>query len=400
MRDVFHVFYFETSPIRYGKKSYYTVIIWSYTNTVYSMTKKIFEWSKTQRIHLIGWSLFIFFEITLIGLAAGAFGKPLNYLLHYVLNIILFYTNAHLVLAKSFKKTNSWTRVCFLMLIQIGLYIFLRSILNYILSDSSKEFNVVTIVENYKSFFQSLWRGLFFIGLSCFYYLFIEYKEERTKREQAEKQEYLNNIRTKEMENELNVAQYEYLRAQINPHLLFNTLSFLYDSVRKYNEDAGQAVLNLADLMRFSLETRESPEEFPRLEEEINQIHNLVELNKIRKDKEQFIDLVLPEDAKQFRFIPLVIITLLENMLKHGNLRRQEHPGLLKIKLNHREFSIQTTNLISTKIHHSGFNKGMENIEKRLKLAYGDKFSLKYGVRDKIFFDVNLILNINPVKDN
>lgn len=392
MRDVFHVFYFETSPIGYGKKSYYTVIIWSYTNTVYSMTKKIFEWSKTQRIHLIGWALFIFFEITLIGLAAGAFGKPLNYLLHYVLNIILFYTNAHLVLGKSFKMRNSWTRVCFLMVVQIGLYIFLRSILNYILSDSSKEFNVVTIVENYRSFFQSLWRGLFFIGLSCFYFLFIEYKEERNKREQAEKQEYLNNIRTKEIQNELNVAQYEYLRAQINPHLLFNTLSFLYDSVRKFNEDAGEAVLNLAELMRFSLDTRESNDNFPKLEEELNQIYNLISLNKIRKDEVQYIDFSFPEEVKNLRFIPLVIITLVENMLKHGNLQKPSNPGILTINLSKGKLLIETSNLINTKIHQSGFNKGMENIEKRLSLAYGDKFSFMYGKRDKDYFDEKLKL--------
>jgi len=370
------------------------VIIWSYTNTVYSMTKKIFEWSKTQRIHLIGWALFIFFEITLIGLAAGAFGKPLNYLLHYVLNIILFYTNAHLVLGKSFKMRNSWTRVCFLMVVQIGLYIFLRSILNYILSDSSKEFNVVTIVENYRSFFQSLWRGLFFIGLSCFYFLFIEYKEERNKREQAEKQEYLNNIRTKEIQNELNVAQYEYLRAQINPHLLFNTLSFLYDSVRKFNEDAGEAVLNLAELMRFSLDTRESNDNFPKLEEELNQIYNLISLNKIRKDKEQYIDFSFPEEVKNLRFIPLVIITLVENMLKHGNLQKPSNPGILTINLSKGKLLIETSNLINTKIHQSGFNKGMENIEKRLSLAYGDKFSFMFGKRDKNYFDVKLMLNL------
>lgn len=395
MRDVFHVFYFETSPIGYGKKSYYTVIMWSYTNTVYSMTKKIFEWSKTHRIHLIGWSLFIFFEITLVGLAAGAFGKTLNYILHYMLNILLFYCNAHLVLKISFsRKKHAVSRFIILMAIQIAIYILLRALLNYYLSDTIKSFNFPTIIENYRSFFQSLWRGLFFIGLSCFYYLFIEYKSERTRREEAERIKYLKRIRIREMENELNTAQYEYLRAQINPHLLFNTLSFLYDSVRKYNEDAGQAVLNLADLMRFSLETRESPEEFPRLEEEINQIHNLIELNKVRKDKEQFINLNLPEEIKQFRFIPLVIITLLENMLKHGNLRRSEQPGLLEMKLDHSEFSIHTANLISTKIHHSGFNKGMENIEKRLSLAYGDKFSFTYGKTDENYFYVKLKLKL------
>lgn len=361
------------------------------------MTEKIFKWGKVQRLHLIGWAIFITLEVGLIGLSMGFFGKALNYALHYILNIILFYTNAHFVLKKSFTKPKPWTRVIILMIIQIGLYIFFRSYLNYVLEGTHKGFSIPTIITNHKSFFQSLWRGLFFIVLSCFYFLFLQFKEERLKREHSERMEYLNDLKNKEMQNELHVAKYEYLRAQINPHLLFNILSFLYDSVRKFNEDAGEAVLNLAELMRFSLETKESPEEFPKLEEEMHQIDNLISLNKIRKDKEQYIDLFYPEEVKNFRFIPLVIITLLENMLKHGNLQKPNQPGLLDIKLSENELSINTSNLINTSIHHSGFNKGMENIEKRLGLAYGNKFSLSYGKRDGNYFDVNISLKIDPI---
>jgi len=358
------------------------------------MTKKIFEWGKTQRLHLIGWSAFIILEIGLVGLSIGFFGKPLNYLLHYTLNIILFYSNAHFVLKNSFSKKNPWTYVFVLMVIQISLYIFLRSVLNFILVDPPVSFDLDTVVANYKSFFQSLWRGLFFVVLSCFYYLFLEYKDERIRREQSERLEYFNQLKTKEIQHELNVAKYEYLRAQINPHLLFNTLSFLYDSVRKFNEDAGEAVLNLADLMRFSLESRESNEEFPRLEEELNQVYNLISLNKIRKDQEQYIDFSFSEGVKNFNFIPLVIITLVENMLKHGNLQKPSNPGILNINLSKGELLIETKNLINTKIHQSGFNKGMENIEKRLSLAYGNRFSFTYGKKDKNYFDVNLKLQL------
>ncbi|MFC3560200.1 sensor histidine kinase [Pedobacter jamesrossensis] len=223
----------------------------------------------------------------------------------------------------------------------------------------------------------------------------MEFKDERFRREQAERLEYLNNLKTKEIQNELNVAKYEYLRAQINPHLLFNTLSFLYDSIRKFNEDAGQAVLNLADLMRFSLHTKESNDQFPKLYEELIQIENLISLNKIRKDKEQFINLKISKTAKQFRFVPLVVITLLENMLKHGNLQRPDHPGELSIKVTKNQFKISTHNLINTNIHQSGFNKGMDNIEKRLNLAYGNKFAMTYGKNDKNYFVVNIILEIH-----
>jgi len=359
------------------------------------MTKKIFEWGKVQRLHLIGWAVFITLEIGLIGLSMGFFGKTLNYALHYILNIILFYSNAHLVLRKSFSKPKPWLRIILLMMVQIGLYIFFRSYLNYLLEGTHKGFSIPSIITNHKSFFQSLWRGLFFIVLSCFYFLFLRFKEERLKREHSERMEYLNELKNKEMQNELNVAKYEYLRAQINPHLLFNTLSFLYDSVRKFNEDAGKAVLNLADLMRFSLETKESPEEFPMLEEELHQIDNLISLNKIRKDKEQYINFDYSQKAKDFQFIPLVVITMVENMLKHGNLQRPQQPGLLRIKLENEVFVVHTTNLINTRIHNSGFNKGMENIEKRMQLAYGNKFTLNYGPRDSIYFDVTLCLQIN-----
>ncbi|SDD70250.1 sensor histidine kinase [Pedobacter soli] len=357
------------------------------------MTKKISEWIKTQKIHLIGWSLFIFFEITLVGLAAGAFGKPLNYVLHYILNIVLFYTNAHLVLMLSFrKKKYAVSRLIMLMLIQVAVYIVCRSFLNYSLSDAVKSFDIPTVLKNYRSFFQSLWRGLFFIGLSCFYYLFITYKAERTAREEAERQKLLEEIRSKNKENELRTAKYDYLRAQINPHLLFNTLSFLYDSIRKHNESAGDAVMRLSELMRFSLDTRESNNQYPKLGEEIDQIENLIKLNNVRKDNKLFFQTNLIGGVREFKFIPLVIITLVENMFKHGKLLEKDHPGILEIKLTEKIFSVTTKNLINTKLNRSGFNTGMDNIVKRMELAYGNSYSLTFGADEKNYFNVEFTL--------
>jgi len=357
------------------------------------MTKKILQWGKVQKLHILGWTIFIALEIGLIGLSVGYFGKPLNYALHYLLNILLFYSNAHFVLKKSFSGRNPWITVTVLMFAQICVYILLRSYLNHLLSGRETTFSILQIVNDHKNFFQSLWRGLFFIVLSCFYFLFLEFKQERAKREHSEKMRLLDDLKTKEIQNELTIAKYEYLRAQINPHLLFNTLSFLYDSIRKYNEEAGEVVLNLADLMRFSLETKHSGDGFPKLNEELVQVENLVSLNKIRKDQEQYLNIKISKNAKKFRFIPLVIITLVENMLKHGNLQKSEHPGELNIEIIGNKIKIRTINLINTNIHQSGFNKGMDNIQKRLSLAYREKFSFAYGKTQDNYFEVNLIVD-------
>lgn len=359
------------------------------------MTGKIFEWLKTHRHHVIGWSLFCTLETGLVGLSVDYFGEPLNYLLHYTLNIALFYCNAHLVLKKSFDKANPWLWASILMLVQITLYVLLRTMLIQSLSSSPNSLGVLATLVSYRNLFQSLWRGLFFILLSSFYYLFLEYKTERSRRDYAEKQKLINEIKNKDIQNALNVAEFEYLRAQINPHLLFNTLSFLYDSVRKFDTKAGEAVLHLAELMRFSLETRESSEEFPTLEEELIQINNLIKLNEIRKGRDQYITLDYPETIKDFNFPPLVLITLLENMIKHGNLRHSDRPGRIKIELDKQRFLIHTTNLINANIQNSGFKKGIDNIERRLKIAYQDKCFFKYGIVKDRYFNVSLTLYLN-----
>lgn len=60
-----------------------------------------------------------------------------------------------------------------------------------------------------------------------------------------------------------------------------------------------------------------------------------------------------------------MIITLVENMFKYGNLLNKDYPGILEIKLTEKPSSIKTKNFTNTKLNHSGFNKGMDNIAKK-----------------------------------
>ena len=356
-------------------------------------TNKFYLWLEQYKIHLIGWSGYIFSEVVLIGVATNSFGNAYSYIVHYLLHICLFYFHAHVVLKKSFKKkTNSWLRFIAFFGTELLVYIIIRSAIHYGFHSYQQILNMQVSNFNYRDIFQFIWRGVFFCGLSSFYYLFLEYQKERIKREESDRQDFLNSIKTIRMEDELNRAKYSYLKAQINPHLLFNTLSYLYDSVRLTNEEAGEAVICLSELMRFSLENNN--QDHPELSEELNQIENLKRLNEIRQDYNLFLEIDYIEEIREVRFIPLVVISLVENMIKHGNLSEKNSPGRLLIRYNEDKLSIKTENITNTKINQSGFNKGLNNISSRLKLKYGSNAQFSFTSEGQ-FFKVSILVDLS-----
>lgn len=356
-------------------------------------TNSFFNWLKTKKIHLIGWSAYIVSEVGLVGIAAGSFGNIYSYTVHYFLHICLFYFHAHVVLEKSFNtRRNSLVRFVMFFTLELSVYVSLRAIIHYGLFNYQLLFHIEVSAIKYQDIFQFIWRGIFFCGLSSFYYLFLEYQKERTRREEADRLELLNSIKTIRMQDDLNRAKYAYLKAQMHPHLLFNTLSYLYDSVRLYNDDAGEAVQCLSELMRFSLNTNN--QNYPELKDELEQIENLKRLHEIRQDYNLYLDLVFSKEIKEICFIPLVVITLVENMFKHGNLAEKSMPGKLEIEFDGIYIRIKTANIKNTKINESGFNKGLENIQNRLQLMYADNAEFRYYNEGR-YFITNLTVDLS-----
>jgi len=121
--------------------------------------------------------------------------------------------------------------------------------------------------------------------------------------------------------------------------------------------------------MRYALECEHGPEIMP-LEEEIRQVENLLQLSRIRQPA-IFIDFSYNWEIEQIQTIPLVLLSLTENMIKHGNLSQPEDPGKITLKLKNNVFIIETSNLINTGLNDTGFHTGLENIRQRLLHTYG-----------------------------
>lgn len=356
------------------------------------MTKEIKQWAVKNKIHLIGWSLYIFCEVALIGFAAGKFGKPIAYLLHYALNISLFYSNTFLVLKKGFNK-RKWRvlTIAGYIVLEITLFITLKALIDAALVMHQTGIDLFRFVE-LSYILQTLWRGLLFIGLSCYYFMFLRYKQERMEKERSEKQELEGYKRNKELEIALHESTNAYLKAQINPHFIFNILGFIHDSVLRTDAQAAQAVIDLSDLMRFAVNSGHTNNQ-PFLIEEILQLESLIRLYKLRFKDRIFVELTHSESARECRLIPLIVLSLAENLFKHGNIHKKDDPAKINIATHGSTLKISTYNLKKEGEAPQGFHKGLGNILTRLEHNYPYRFKMEYGLRNGNHFFVDIEIN-------
>jgi sensor histidine kinase YesM len=181
-----------------------------------------------------------------------------------------------------------------------------------------------------------------------------------------------------------------FLKSQISPHFLFNTLNNIYSlSVEKSNKTP-RIVLKLSELMRYMLyETKNKKQS---LENEILCIENYLDLEKIRNDDRLQINLAISGDIHDKEIAPIILLTFIENAFKHGV---NKNTGKVVIDINftikgdHLHFTVSNPMPEVTE-HQDHFNTsggiGIENVKKRLALVYNKKdYSLSFKNKKNIF---------------
>lgn len=200
---------------------------------------------------------------------------------------------------------------------------------------------------------------------------------------------------TQNMQSELN-----FLRSQINPHFLFNTLNSLYALTLKKDDRAPVIVLQLSDMMRYML--YESNEKKVPLEKEVDYIKNYLELEELRQGSTVQISFYLEGEVQDQKITPLLFIPFIENCFKHGvNQTLGNSYVHLKLKVGERKVHMNLVNSKpSDKLNEEegGGNLvggiGLANIKRRLKLLYPGDHYLEIRDEDEEYI-VNLTLFLN-----
>lgn len=195
----------------------------------------------------------------------------------------------------------------------------------------------------------------------------------------------------KQLENEKLTAELNYLKAQINPHFLFNTLHNLNYLVQGKRDEAPQIIIRLSNIMRYMI--YDANQALVPIAKEIQYMKDYIELERIRLNNPFDISFDTSGEYEQTQIAPLILIPFLENAFKHGVSDRVENCWI-KVNLNQKNdtltYHVSNSNLKQkASSEKSGF--GLTNLRKRLSLHYPEKHQLLITESEETF-DIKLIL--------
>jgi len=183
-----------------------------------------------------------------------------------------------------------------------------------------------------------------------------------------------NARRQKELEKEKIAAELAFLKSQINPHFLFNTLNDIYVLTYKQSVKAPDAVLKLSELLRYML--KESDENFTDLEKEITYLRNVIDLHRIGQKGEAYINFDIEGNVDRQQIAPLILINFVENAFKHGIADDIKNPIQIKLKISSSGINFRVSNLKNNAIKDKTSGIGLMNVKRRLALIYPKNHAL------------------------
>ncbi len=182
-------------------------------------------------------------------------------------------------------------------------------------------------------------------------------------------------------------AELSFLRAQVHPHFLFNTLNSIYYEVLKKSDKAAELVIQLSDLLRYTL--YECKDDFIHISKEIKIIKNYIEIEKSRYGKRLKVNssFDIINDAK---IPPLILFSIVENSFKHGISDQKGISEInISIKVNQDKVRLDISNPVSKSVENDthGAKKGigLDNTIRQLEIIYNSRYTLNNTIKDNTY---------------
>jgi two-component system LytT family sensor kinase len=339
---------------------------------------------KTIAFHLIGWLLFF----SLVGAFMSYTPEfdyrfrflPPEFMLLVVVYVPILYLNAHVLLPLFFKRKHVLYALCFLVLL-LGVH--LLSPFDHIIHRQGPppgapfspegpprrgpvHLDIVSIV-----LFLCVWS----VGMALQIMRQWRSTERRALQAEADKVS----------------AELSFLKAQVNPHFLFNTLNNIYSLAVTKSEQTPEALLKLSRMLRYI--TDDVRNDFVPLKSEVDCVSNYIELQKLRLGPKTVVRFRVEGDMENKRIIPLVFMPFVENAFKYGI--SSHHDCVITVKIAADETGIRffCQNQVMTRDHDADSTGiGLENVKKRLGHLYAGKHLLDIHTEDGLF-TVHLFIN-------
>jgi len=335
-------------------------------------------------VHLIFWLIvgfILYFEVL--------FGKEhisfMTFLTQYgysgLVNISIFYINYTLLIPMLVKDTKRYglyvvsiTLLILLMsTIKIGIESFYTNYFLKAIDDAVKG----SYIEIAKHIVVNIFISGFFVVASSL----IKFAADWFGNETAQK-----NLMREKKEMEL-----QFLKSQLNPHFLFNSLNNIYSLAYQKSDKTADAILKLSEIMRYMI--YESNDSWVALSKEIEYLQSFIELQKLRFKDGAAVEFTQNGEIDNQQIVPLILISFVENAFKHGIANDPQNPIRINIIANQKILHFSVSNKKNSYNKDQMGGVGLHNVERRLQLLYPDRYKLNI-VNSETHYTSELMLDI------
>jgi sensor histidine kinase YesM len=242
------------------------------------------------------------------------------------------------------------------------------------------------VFEKYFAYKGGLFAALYFVGFAV-----VVSTAARLFKKAIRQRLEIQEAQSKQLQTELNL-----LKAQINPHFLFNTLNNLFGMARNQDAATAEGISRLSHLMRYMI--HDSQVDRIDLDKEVEQVRRLIDLQKLRfsADDDIDIDFLVVGETNKIQIPPMILIPFVENAFKHGiSLDKASFVHIvLKAQEERLEFSVKnSTHAPRQKRKESEAGLGLSNVRRRLELLFPGRHDLKIHDSDEAF-EVSLSIEL------
>lgn len=333
-------------------------------------------------LHILGWLLLGFIMLFYIPITWNVVLPSVFWLwqiIILILLIIIFYSNAKIVVPKTIIKDNTSP-----FLLWAFLAIFAMQLIAFFYTSQTDLHTKISEVLGFKKYknpyFDNyvLMLTLLVLGISTSWAM-LQHWQKAAQHKQK-------------LEQDKTMAELAMLKAQINPHFFFNSLNSIYSLTYTDIEDSRNALHTLSRMMRYLLY---STEERTTLLKEAEFMKDFIALMKLRANSKLTITTDIPEKIHDYPIVPMLLLPLVENAFKHGVHATDK--SIIHISLRQHgsnlEFEVENTYFEKSSTTDEG-GIGLTNTKRRLHLIYPHKHSLKAGVASNGMYNVKLQITL------
>lgn len=299
-----------------------------------------------------------------------------------IINLSIFYINYTLLIPILVIQKKKYGLYMFSIFLLIAIMVVIKTIvaslnsdffLTYINEDNGK----VIYMELTKYMVFAIFVSGFFVVVSALLKFAIDwFGSERIQRD---------------LVSEKRDMELQFLKSQLNPHFLFNSLNNIYSLAYQKSDKTADAILKLSEIMRYMI--YESNDSWVALSKEIDYVQSYIELQKLRFKDGAAVELTLNGEIDNQQVVPLILISFVENAFKHGVANDPNDPIRINIIANQKILHFSVTN------KKNQYNKdvmggvGLNNVERRLQLLYPERYKLNI-VNSATHYTTELMLDI------